>query len=97
MAWDEGVMACAEVGRNGCAQCDTGKAAQVSKWVHGGRRSKPWDDDEYMLVDGLRCTYSVLPNGIVVHMPGSRTIPILVVRANFVVIDPRRWRVESYE
>lgn len=67
------------------------------RWSGGARKSKPWTDDEYLLIDGMRCTYSITAGGIVVHLPGKRTLPLVVVRAEYLVLDPKCWRAEDYE
>ena len=40
-----------------------------------GRRTRPWMDDEYMVVDGLKVVYTVdkKTGNLLVHMPGRTT------------------------
>jgi hypothetical protein len=67
------------------------------KWSGGARKSKPWTVEELLVVDGLRCTYTIAAEGILVHLPGKRTLPLVVVRAEYLVLDPKCWRAEDYE
>lgn len=67
------------------------------KWSGGARKSRPWADDEYLVIDGLRCTYTITAAGVMVHLPGNKTLPLMLVRDSFLVWEPKRWRAEDYE
>lgn len=68
-----------------------------STWANGGKHSRPWTVDEYLLVDGIACTYSVCEGGVVVHLPGRVDVALALLRESRLVQEPSKWRIEGFE
>lgn len=61
----------------------------------GHKNTMPWDDDEYMTVNGWKVVYSIDQNGTtVVHLHGGATLPLssLLHDPNRAVVLPVKWR-----
>jgi hypothetical protein len=61
------------------------------------RRTDPWLDEEYLIVDGIRCVYSHDATGLmVVHMLGGVKWSLNELRAHgCVVVMPRKVRMQK--
>jgi hypothetical protein len=61
------------------------------------RHSQPWKANEYLYVDGIPCTYTVAPAGVVVHFPGRASVMLTVLKSSRRHLTlPVCWRMESY-
>jgi len=57
-------------------------------------RTRPWSQDEYLLVDGVRAVYNTNEHGTIseVHLPGGLSRSLRWLRAHCTVIMPIRLR-----
>ena len=59
------------------------------------RKTRPWMDDEYMVVDGMKVVYT--PNLKLVYMPGQRWESVERLRAQGrIVAMPKLLRANNY-
>jgi len=64
-----------------------------------GRNTRPWMDDEYMVVDGMKVVYTVdkKTGNLLVHMPGRTTESVEGLRAQGrSVAMPKLLRTNDY-